>query len=64
MKCRSCERDLPESNFYHKPGGALSNPDCKLCCRDKQKARAHKRGKIVDWRDIPHPMDGFLRRSA
>lgn len=64
MICRCCERDLPEAEFYRKPGGLMANPDCKLCYRDKQSVRASKRGKIVDPRDIPHPMDGFLRRSA
>lgn len=63
MKCRTCERDLHESDFYWKPGGGIANPDCKLCYGDAQAIRGKKRGKIFDWRDVPHPMDRFLRSA-
>lgn len=64
MKCRECERDLPLSAFYPKPGGGVMSPDCRLCYGDKQRIRKAKVVPIVDERDECTPMDEFLRRKC
>lgn len=52
-KCKTCSQEKPEDEFYRSSNkNKMPQPDCKQCCREKQKEKRSRKYKSQSTSDV------------